>query len=166
MSAKSQYISCLVLATKWRRSYLSWKQVLEHFGVHTVLLSPLLPSTILSDTSVFCRLPGVSNIDWWGKGKCKTYLCMSFFHLILDTLYTDNLQKNYRGFRQSDLSVPTTFFQNCRWRNPIFAIIIRRVWRGAPEYRFLWQLSHSAVGATDGSMDYVRYARDTRLMSV
>ena len=29
---------------------------------------------------------------------------------MLDTLYTDILPKSYIGFRQSDLSVPTTFF--------------------------------------------------------
>ena len=31
--------------------------------IHIVSLSPPLPRTMLNDTSVFCRLPGVSNID-------------------------------------------------------------------------------------------------------
>ena len=41
----------------------SWKKVLEHFGgPHCIIVTPL-PRTMLSDTSVFCHLPGVSNID-------------------------------------------------------------------------------------------------------
>ena len=60
------------------RSWKKKKSVGTLWGPHRIIVNPS-PRTLLSDTSVFCRLPEVFNIDWWGKGKCKTKLWVSSF---------------------------------------------------------------------------------------